>query len=131
MRIGEFHHPVMRWSMYNSSPVDRLYDDWQERGMEMDGNVAFAMAFSRAYDAQELELDAPHGMEDGIYDFRVEKRTVVFNGIVVKDGKFDPLLTAHAIYMAQYEFFGSSRFDHVYIEAIRWDGFRFEVTIGS
>ena len=44
-----------------------------------------------------------------------------------------PHISAHAIYLAQAQRFGTQKFDHVYIEAIRWDQGNtcFQVSIGS
>ncbi len=58
---------------------------------------------------------------------------ITYNGVVIRGGHFDPEMTAHAIYLAQVQRFGSTRFDHVYIESLTWNtkSATFMVCIGS
>ena len=119
-------HKIMQWSMYDSTPCDKAWseDAWDD-------------ALEMAYRAQPLLLDAPNGVEDGVYD--VEYAGEVFGpghsvsgqpelgedchvGVTVVGGKHDAVATAEAVYRVVLKAFGlkygSRQFDHVYIEAL-------------
>ena len=119
MKDREFNHPYMEWSMKDTSIMDTL-----PKGSTME-------EFRVAYGEQELELDVEEGIEDGIYKFVIIGKATVCDGIVVQDGKFEPYMTAHAIYLASREIYGGPHFDHVYIESIKWVGGYFIVGMGS
>lgn len=66
------------------------------------------------------------------------KQTVVKSGIVVKDGRFDPIPTAIACYQCVLHSYmhndpnkGNGAIDHSYIERLEWDGERFHLQTGS
>ena len=137
LTIGDLKHPVMRWSMYDTSSYDSMVDRLVNEGKLTEENEdEFRETFRRAHLALPLELDAPGGMDDGVYDFnfRYEPDSdITYHGVVIRDGHFDPEMTAHAIYLAQVRRFGSTRFDHVYIESLTWntESATFMVCIGS
>lgn len=119
-------HKVMQWSMFDSTPLDKAYAE----GAGED-------ALGRAYRAQVLMLDAPKGVEDGVYD--VEYFGKVFGpghfvigqpeleqdcqvGVTVVGGKYDAVATAEAVYRVLLQVFdlhyGSVQFDDIYIEGL-------------
>ena len=111
MKNGEFKHPVVIWEVKNGDLKEPL----------------------RGHDAREmhLETNAPPGIHDFLIECSEDRGT--FHGIVVGDnGRFDPVLTAHAIYIAQAKL-ESPMVHHVFIEEISWDpgSRRFLVGMGS
>lgn len=103
MKDNEFNHPLLEWSMKDSTPLDALYEKYNGRWETAPDAEKAQMreALSQAHDEQELELDTPEGVGDGFYKFRLSETGEQFHpGIVVRDGKFDPNLTAHAIFCA-------------------------------
>lgn len=126
MEMGEFSHPVIRWSMYDSRPMRELAEKLEEDGRE-DPTVE---EFDRAYDSQvmRLETDAP----PGIHDFVIEGER--FHGVVVRDdGTLDPALTAHAVHIAQTARHQRANYPYIFLEKVQWDpeNRRFEVGLGS
>ena len=122
---GDRVHPVMVWSMTESAPMDRLFARYRGREEEI-----IREAFCEAYDEQLLKLAVDADVKDGIHDFILGEGER-YHGIVVKDGRFEPVATAHAIYLAQHSYYGDGRFDHVYIERLTWTKAGFEVSLGS
>ena len=121
MKYGEFDHPLLEWSMLDSDSLSAL---------ENRGGLTQEQ-WHEAFNEQELKLSTP--VRTGVYDFCVDRCAKVYHGIVVKDGKFEPYMTAHAIYIAQVDRFQQSMFDHVFIESIKWDmdANRYYVIMGS
>ena len=142
--VGDWEHrghKIMRWSMYDSTLFDKAWSD-----------EAWDDALEMAYRAQPLVLDAPKGVEDGVYD--VEYSGEVFGpgcyvygqpeleedchvGVTIVEGKYVPVATAEAVYRVVLKAFGlkygSRQFDHVYIEALDFNSEtkRFVVRMGS
>ena len=131
MKMGEFNHPRIRWSMYDNSPMEELSQKLEREGREEPTREEFKEAF----DAQHLELEA--GAPPGIHDFTIDDGRRVgetHHGIVInEDGRFDPHLTAHAIHIAQRTRLCSQTYDYVYVEALQWDPEKqlFLVSMGS
>ena len=137
LTIGDLNHPVMRWSMYDTSSYDSMVDRLVNEGkLTEDNEDEFRETFCKAHLSLPLELDAPGGMDDGVYNFNFQYERdagITYHGVVIRGGHFDPEMTAHAIYLAQVQRFGSTRFDHVYIESLTWSAKSetFMVCIGS
>ena len=137
MKRHEFEHDHVNWSIYkNSSLEDKDLDveDW------------------------ELDLDAPAEVEDGIYDCdyywgisdpMVKDLVVKASGITVKNGKFDPVPTADAVYEAVKGKFQACldqnlrewvpmawvnnklEIGHYFLEGLDWNGKYFTCVMGS
>ena len=145
MKLGEFKHPVMVWSMYDETPVKLLDEQSRALGVDMESS-AYSEVWSKAYHEQELEL-AASGLPDGVYRFTIDNSDIQEPGIVVMDGQLEPNSTAHAIYLAKLREYGADRgyiakgefgaddmrgwIDHRFIEAVEWRGESFKVTLGS
>ena len=115
MKLKEFKHPVIQWDMLDEAALEL-----EAKLDEGDPSEQETMALANGYDERglNLETDAP----PGIHDFLVDclKKHEAFHGIVVgDDGRFDPHLTAHAIYIAQREL-EKDGLNHVFIEDITW-----------
>ena len=140
LRIRDFNHPAMVWSMYDDSShraaIDQISatippgadEDEAEAIFESNRNL-----LKEAYDNQLLKLEAPEGLPDGLYKFSIPQNPGISTGygVVIRDGRFEPELTSHAIFLAQAGHHQSPSFDHVYIERLLWNGDFFEVSIGS
>ena len=137
MKRHEFEHDHINWSIYKNSmdeENDLDVDDW------------------------ELNLDAPAEVADGVYDCDyhweisdpgVKDLVVKASGITVKDGKFDPVPTADAVYEAVKEKFkaclakglcemvpmawedGKLEVGHHFLEGLDWNGEYFVCVMGS
>ena len=90
-----------------------------------------------AYGNLELDLEAPDGVPNGIHDFTVDgDDSRVFHGIVVEEGKFDPHMSAHAVYLAQVARHGRAQLAPMYIRLLEWRWLdlyhgRFQVLVGE
>ena len=147
MKVGDFHHPVMHWSMYDMALTNTLHKSMKGQPSQAFETEGFRELGLMVYNLQpirlEVELTDDEEMTEGeppvapgMYDFqfRSERNAGRFHGIVVdEDGRFEPHMSAHAIYLAQVKKFGTANFDHVYIEGIKWDRENkcFQVTMGS
>ena len=121
--VGGFEHPTIHWSMINSDSFEAFYDVVKAEGNNTNEYWRSPEGKERwrvAYDAQVLELDTT--APDGIHLFRVGYYGEVqwFYGIVVEDGKFDPVLTAHAIHIAMFSKKTGIDLHHRFIEGIDW-----------
>ncbi len=132
--------------------------EWRERGYRMVWSIhkdeSYAEFEARPYindstgsrDFQNIILDftAPEGMPDGTYRAHVSyaDRNGEAEGIVIRDGEFDPTPTEAAILEAACRTFGvnpdavrsrQTGIDHVFIESLTWDQAKnhFEAGLGS
>lgn len=89
-------------------------------------------SFCEAFDAVELDLSAPDGLEDGTYRVYHKGRSGRGWGkrVVVSDGHFDPVPTERAVLNAVAASYGldpvnvlegKAGLDYRYIESLRWD----------
>ena len=146
MKLGEFRHPVMAWSMYDDAPVEPEDRRIMREGLWNDDYLESPEGKRRcleAHLAQELELDAPQGAPDGFHDFTIGQEgeeSPAFTGILVQNGKFAPHTSASAIYLAQCRREGVAALNwgrrvvwvhHRFIEALEWRGDHFRVSLGS
>lgn len=124
---GEFDHPAIVWAMYDSTNSDKVDEQIKAEGNWNDGYLESDEGRERlraAYRSNELELDTD--APDGIHRFTVNEHggDEVFYGIVVHDGKFDPMLTAHAIHIAMVtkktDWFGGPDLHHRFVERVEW-----------
>ena len=132
--------------------------DWRDAGFTMvwsitdresyrvfdEGSHPDRESFCAAFDAVELDLSAPEGVEDGTYRVYHEGysgRGWCY-GVVIKDGHFVPEPTERVVLCAVANSYGvdpvrvregKSGLDHRYIEKFRWDAERdaLEVVTGS
>ena len=125
---GDRTHPIMRWSMYDRTPLENLPHEHTQQD------------FHQAFGSQPLLLDtdAPDGIHQFRFNHEVHSRqpgppSKPHYGITVRDGKFDPYLTCHAVYIAESEYGRQPRTNHVFIEYVDWheDQNLFTVTLGS
>ena len=101
----EVQPTVVYWSMYNKDDEDIYYNT----GNEIEHYKI------------ELVLDANH--PDGVYDAYVDNRdggVGRYGGVVVKDGKFDPVETSRAVFNASLVAW-EGEFDHIFIEKMEWN----------
>ena len=74
------------------------YSEW----MDLDLPIQWTISNDDESDDPVLNLDAPDGLPDGVYDGRTywcdEDRKYRQKGIEIKDGKFVPKRTAYTIY---------------------------------
>ena len=115
----EVQPTVVQWSMYDKS------EDIYYNGNDDEYDIEYGKI--------GLMLDADY--PDGVYDAYVDNHIVGvgrYNGVVVKDGKFDPVETSKAIYNASLIAW-KGEFDHVFIEELNWneDLNAFVVKMGS
>ena len=102
--------------------------------------------FKEGYDGVDEEgycFKAPEGVADGHYSVEVvglvdlfgryEHRHYYGMGVTIENGEFVPQPTMEAIFYAQAQAEASTRFDHVFIEALTYNEKRglFEASLGS
>ena len=135
IRQSDFIHPVMGWTMYDRSLANQLREKVANQSPEALETQAFREASRMVFELQPLDLDVrftsktPMNQRElplvpGIYDFQftLERDTRRFHGIVIdREGRLEPNMSAHAIYLAQVQRFGPSNFEHVNIHALHWD----------
>ena len=126
----EFHHPVMRWSIYTrEADLTGLEELCRQEGRQPSLEEVL-----KALGSQELDLEAPGCLRDGLYDFIILEQPpdpTRHRGVAVQAGRFMPHTTASAIWLAQVRRTGSGRPGHVYIEELEWKGDHFQVFLGS
>ena len=145
--LGDFHHPVMRWSMYDRTLSEDLHRSMKDAPPGTFETDAFKEASRMILKLQPLNLEvrltgeremtqgeSPVG--PGLYDFQFyrERDERRFHGMVVdENGQLEPHMSTHAIYLAQVQRFGLSQFDQVHIQGIRWNPDKecFHVIMGS
>lgn len=118
-----------------------LYREWLDLNLPVKWSI---WADGNDYDHKMVEdwelditTDAPDGAHEAIYTPLGKQCRV--DGIIVKDGKFVPEPTAHALYDLILQSDKDPPFNrkpgdplcHEYIERMIWDGKRFEVLTGS
>ncbi len=126
MKVGEFNHPVVIWDIDGEDVANNLEARFNQG--EMTG--ADLEELRQIHDRREMDLntDGPPGIHNFIMDCMQPHEP--FHGIVVEDdGRFNPHLTAHAIYIAQAKL-EHSGLDHVFIEEISWDQEQQLFTVG-
>ena len=125
---------VMFWSIPNRAEYEAF--NRKEHGSHE--------AFCKAYDAVGLDFNAPHGTPDGevaVYHYAGRLRGES-EGVVVKDGVFEPVSTERAVLEAVARSYDLEPedvrerlvcIDHRFIEKFRWDAERsaLEVVTGS
>ncbi len=119
MKLSQFKHEVMQWSIYMPSAMDNLPKYGTDK------------QWREAYDAIDLDLstNAPDGNHPFVFDGGVPGRC--HGCIVVKDGQFDAMATAEAIHqasLAEKESPGYNEmlghvvpYHHRFIEDLTWD----------
>ena len=137
----EFQHPVMHWSRDDHPQYREAFNKVRKMVPKDATDEEIEAIFKanqgmlrRARQRREPLIDAPEGMEDGIYPFSIRRksgRATTFHGVVVKNRKVDLRLTSHAIFVAQTHHFRGQDFDEVYIERFEWNGKIFRVDIES
>ena len=123
MTLGEFDHPAMEWAMYDEANADAVDQQIMAEGRWNDEYLESPEGSERVRQAYrsnllELETTAP----DGIHYFTVhfDSEGAIFYGVVVKDGKFDPILTAHAIHIAMVTKRNGKDLHHRFVEMLEW-----------
>ena len=89
--------------------------------------------FLKDQDPKEFPPQLPVNLAD-----MYEDQTVRKSGVIVKDGQFDPVPTATAIYQCVLHAYrhndpnkGNGTVDRCYIERMEFDGEKFKVQLGS
>ena len=123
----------MIWSIYDKESEDKV-----EALMDIKG-------FSHVlYERIELDLSAPEGIADGVYEV-YHYKSPSFYGVTIKDGLFVPVPTVYAVLKTEYWDYrnynftltdvwqGRERVHHVFIEGFKWDEERqaLQVHLGS
>ena len=145
MKLGEFRHPVMRWSVYDNTAVDLEDQRIKQEGLWNDEYLESPEGKRRcrqAHNAQEMDLQAG-GAPNGIHSFVIGHEgegSTTFTGIPVQDGRLLPHTAASAIHLAQCQREGVAVLNwgrrvvwvhHRFIEDLEWRGDRFRVILGS
>ena len=96
---------VVQWSMHNEYDVSNVNEE----------------EFEVKWGEVRLDLDVNHS--NGVYDAYVDSgrgSAGRYSGVVVKDGKFDPVETSKAVHNASLVAWKGES-DHVFIEKLKWN----------
>ena len=126
MNAGEFKHPVLVWAIGDEEFSDTLETRFNHGEM----TDADREELRQIQDSREMNLDtdAPPGIHDFVMDC-VQPHEPCHGIVVEDDGRFNPHLTAHAIYVAQAKL-ERPNVEHIFIEEIRWDQEQQLFTVG-
>ena len=130
MKQTDFHHTHMHWSiMTGQDAIDEMIEKSEREGREPTREEV-----REAMSGRELDIQAPEGLEDGVYDFTLKRwpeDPTPHRGIAVQAGNFLPHTTASAIWLAQVLKPEENRFEFLHIDDIRWREDHFEVLLGG
>ena len=142
MTLRDFHHPFMHWGSLDQAcyweahfnardtiPKDATPEEAQAI---MDTNKE---SLHQEYLEQELILDVPEDLTDGVYSFSLNRalgHITMGYGLVIQDGKIDPNLTAHAVFITLARHLGDRpNLQQTYINQVQWDGGRFQILVDT